>query len=133
MAIDYYELTLIGTHSNSTIPVGAINQSSQTVSYKYVLSEGNYTAASITAIDLCGQRSETISLILTNTTSTDHLDTVLNVATSDTQQSQITAIGAGIGIPLGIIVVALLVILIILAIKVYRLQTAHIYDVRNNM
>ena len=40
--------------------------SQQTLSYKYVISEGNYTAVSITAVDLCGQRSKSSQVKLSN-------------------------------------------------------------------
>lgn len=53
-AIDYYEVKLIGTPDNSnTFFYRATTQ--QTFSSKYVLSERNFTAANITAVDLCEQ------------------------------------------------------------------------------
>ena len=63
-AIEYYELTLIGTHTNSTKTVHTGTDSQQTFSHKQVVSEGNYTAASITAVDVCGQRSEPSYFVL---------------------------------------------------------------------
>ena len=71
-----------------------------------MLPEGNYTAASITAVSLCGQRSEPLELILTNITM-DLL--VSNVATSDinTQQNQVVAVGAGLGVTLGVVTIVM--------------------------
>ena len=74
-----------------------------------MLSEGNYSVASIiiTDTDLCGQRSERTQLILTNTTTIiDHLDTVSNVATSESESDINNRVKLQlliIGIPLGII------------------------------
>lgn len=67
-AIDYYEIILMGTHTNSTMSMCMTDPSLPMFSYKYVLSEGNYTAASITAVDLCGQRSEPSLVELMNAT-----------------------------------------------------------------
>ena len=116
MAINYYELTMVGTHVNNTLklPVGMIDQPLQRV----VLSEGNYTAASIIAVDLCGQRSAPSELILTNTTT----DSVSNMPTSDTQKSRVVAIGTGLGVTLSvvtIVMVASIITVIILALYVH--------------
>ena len=104
MSIDYYELTLVGSHINYSLSVCMIDQLQQIVSYKHVLQEGNYTTASITAVDLCGQRSEPSELILTNITMNL---LVSNVATSDidTQQNQVIAVGAGLGVTLGVVTI----------------------------
>ena len=98
MAINYYELTLVGTHVNNTLklPVGMTDQPLQRV----VLSEGNYTTASIIAVDLCGQRSAPSELILTNTTR----DSVSN---SDTQKSRVVAIGTGLGVTLSVVTIVM--------------------------
>ena len=85
MPVDYYELTLVGSHINFSLSVCMIDQLQQMVSYKHVVPEGNYTAASITAVDLCGQRSKPPEVILTNITM--DLLLVSNVPTSDTEQS----------------------------------------------
>ena len=118
MAINYYELTMVGTHVNNTLklPVGMIDQPLQRV----VLSEGNYTAASIIAVDLCGQRSEPSELILTNITM--DLLLVSNVPTGDTERSQVIAVGVGLGVTLGvvtIVMVASIITVIILALYVH--------------
>ena len=121
MAIDYYEITLVGSHVNNTLSVCMIDQPQQTVSYKYVLPEGNYTAASITAVDLCGKRSAPSELILKNIDP----DTIIDVAT---QQSQSRAVGAGLGAALGvtlIIVVALIIAVIIIRIRCHKLVLNH--------
>ena len=96
MPVDYYELTLVGSHVNFSLSVCMIDQLQQMVSYKHMVPEGNYTAASITAVDLCGQRSEPPEVILTNITM--DLLLVSNVPTSDTEQSQVIAVGAGLGV-----------------------------------
>ena len=54
-AIDYYELTLNGPNTSSTtVKVDA----AVSLPYKFVLPEGNFTTVSVTAVDVCGQRSE---------------------------------------------------------------------------
>lgn len=64
-AIDFYELTVIGTPTNSnTFFYRATEQ--QKFSSKYVLPEGNYTAVRIMAVDLCEQRSEPSQVMLSN-------------------------------------------------------------------
>ena len=66
-AIDFYELTLIGTPNNSTFLYKAAGtMAQQTFSSKYVLSDGNYTAVGITVVDLCEQRSESSQIMLSN-------------------------------------------------------------------
>ena len=123
-AIDYYEITLMGTHSNDTIITECMtstNQALEVLSYKYVLSEGNYTSVSIIAVDICGERSEPIQVLLTNTTT---VSVRSNTATSDTQQS-VAVTGAVLGVLLSISVViaaALLITVIILAIRVHHHQ-----------
>ena len=121
----------MGSHVNYSLSVCMIDQLQQTVSYKRVLPEGNYTAASITVVDLCGQRSKPSELILTNITM--DLLLVSNVPTSDTEQSQVTAIGAGLGVTLGvvtIVMVASIITVIILAFYVhsYRKGAAATYS-----
>ena len=85
-------------------------QSPQTLSYKYVLSERNYTTASITAVDLCGQRSEPTQLELTNATT-------INICASSvgSRESRSTvAIGAGsVGVTLTVIIIALSIVILI--------------------
>ena len=56
--IELYDITLLRNHSNGTNNSIRVAASSQTLSYKYSVLDGNYTAASIVAVDLCGQRSE---------------------------------------------------------------------------
>ena len=56
--IMFYDISLLRNHSDdgTSIHVAA---SRQTLSYKYTVSNSaNYTRASITAVDFCGQRSE---------------------------------------------------------------------------
>ena len=77
-AIDFYELTLIGTPNNNTFFYRATgNMAQQTFSSEYVLPGGNYTAVRITAIDLCEQRSDPSQIMLNN------IATVPNTCTSE--------------------------------------------------
>lgn len=56
--IRFYDINLLRNHSDDGMSIH-VAASKQTLSYKYTLSSsGNYTQASITAVDLCGQRSE---------------------------------------------------------------------------
>ena len=68
--IDYYELTLIGDADTKTTTivydVGADSQ--QSFTHTLVVSAGrNYITANITAVDVCGQRSEPSHFALTTT------------------------------------------------------------------
>ena len=67
-AIDYYDVTLTGSDHPYSINIH-VAASQQTFSYKYMLSDGNSSEASIEAVDVCGQRSEptSLELIVTNT------------------------------------------------------------------
>ncbi|MCG8626819.1 MAG: hypothetical protein MJE68_33060 [Proteobacteria bacterium] len=77
-AIDFYELMLVGTPNNNTFFYRATgNMAQQTFSFKYVLSEGNYTAVRITVVDLCEQKSEPSQIML------DNIVTVPNTCTSE--------------------------------------------------
>ena len=55
--IRFYDISLLRNHSDGmSISVAALRQ---TLSYMYAVSNsGNYTRASIAAVDFCGQRSE---------------------------------------------------------------------------
>jgi hypothetical protein len=67
--IDYYELTLIGTHSNTTTIVKYVGPNpQQSFSHNITLevSERNcIMSASILAVDMCGQQSEQSYFVLT--------------------------------------------------------------------
>ena len=86
------------------MPVCMTDQSLQTLSlYEYdtVLSEGIYTEASITAVDLCGRRSnssEPIQLEVISRTTAN----ISNPTITDAQQSKIIA---GLSVPLAILIV----------------------------
>ena len=81
-AIDYYELTLIGNADSSTTTivyyVGADTQ--QSFSHKIVVSDKTYMAANITAVDVCGQRSEPSHFALATIVSESNISTFLNPA-----------------------------------------------------
>ena len=89
-AIDYFEITLMGTHTNNTISVrmAESDQYLQTFSQKYVLPEGNYTSVSIAAVDLCGKRSNHVQVQLINTTMVSTCSPTLAPSTSDTKHTQ---------------------------------------------
>ena len=54
-AIDYYDLTLNGSNTSSTtVKVDA----AVSLPYMFLVPEGNFTTVSVTAVDMCGQRSE---------------------------------------------------------------------------
>ena len=114
-AIDYYEITLIGTHTNSTMSTRKTDQSLQTMSFKYVLSEGNYTAASITAVDLCEQKSDLSLVELMNVTIVQV--NFSDMAISDTRQNSCVAAVGGISGIAAITIIAALSLGVILVIK----------------
>ena len=77
--IDYYELTLIGKHPNTATRVYVGADPQQPLSHiLQVDSERNYTSASILAVDVCGQRSESSLFainsipIMTDTPNSNH-------------------------------------------------------------
>ena len=112
-AIDYYEVILVGTHTNSTMSVCMTGQSQQTLPYMSVLSEGNYTAVSITAVDCCGQRSKP-SLVTELNNATTISDSQTNPAINDNIMSQSRATDGG---PIaGVIITVLLTIFLLVAI-----------------
>ena len=96
-------------------------QSLQTLSYKYVLSEGNYTAASITAVDLCGQKSEPTQLELTNATTND-----ICASNVDISDAVVVGVCVGVLVVLAAIVIALSIILPILCYCIYRHQSEQV-------
>ena len=105
----------MGTHTNSTILMRMTDQSLQMLSYKYVLSEANYTAASITAVDLCGQRSEPSLVEFVN--STINSDPI----TGNMRQDNFVAVVGSLGVFVAITIVesiALGAILVIACVKV---------------
>jgi hypothetical protein len=119
-AIDFYELTLIGTPNSNTFFYRATTQ--QTFSSKYVLSEGNYTAVRITAVDVCEQRSEPSQIMLSNinnptvaTTSESIINPQIDELNNTIQNRQHT-----IDILTGFLafIIALLIILIIIAVLI---------------
>ena len=101
------------------MPVCMTDQPLQTLSlYEYdtVLLEGNYTEASITAVDLCGRRSnssEPIQLEVISRTTAN----ISNPTITDAQQSKIIA---GLSVPLAILIV-------IAAAAIITISTGHSY------
>lgn len=89
-AIDYFEIILMGTHTNNTMSVRMAESDRylQTFSQKYVLSEGNYTSVSIVAVNLCGKRSNRVQVQLINTTMVSTCSPTLAPSTSDAKHAQ---------------------------------------------
>ena len=52
--VDHYDMMLIGSHTNSNILVFS-NTQVQIFSYTFGVAEVNYSAVSVTAVDVCGQ------------------------------------------------------------------------------
>ena len=102
--IDYYDITLIGDNRTSSVRVVA---SLQTLSYKYnVLTEGNYTTASVEAVDLCGQRSGTSLVKLTFNNGTSW-----NCANPIPEEYNILVIIAGVSLTVSTVIILLLIII----------------------
>ena len=123
-AIDYFEITLMGTHTNNTMSVRMAESDRylQTFSQKYVLPEGNYTSVSIAAVDLCGKRSNRVQVQLTNTTTVSTCAPNLAPSTSDAkhaQQNEAAITGGVLGVLLLIFVVIAAALLVIVIILVY--------------
>ena len=107
------------------MPVCMTDQPLQTLSlYEYdtVLSEGIYTEASITAVDLCGRRSnssEPIQLeVISRTTANISKPTITE---SDAQQSKNLIIG--LSVPLAIILLLIIIVIaaaVIITIIIYN-------------
>ena len=134
-AIDFYELTLIGTPNSNTFFYRTATQ--QTFSFKYVLSEGNYSAMRITAVDLCEQRSESSQIMLSNTNNLVSMGTVATtselVINQQIDQQCTTDILAGIlaftiALIIAIIIIAAMIIIyIIIVFKRVSRKSVEIY------
>ena len=117
-AIDYFEITLMGTNTNNTMSVRMAESDRylQTFSQKYVLPEGNYTSVSIAAVDLCGKRSNRVQAQLTNTTMVSTC--VLNLArdAKHVQQNEAAITGGVLSMLLliSVVIAAVLLAVIIL-------------------
>ena len=119
-AIDFYELMLIGTPNNNTFFYRATGpMAQQTFSFKYVLSEGNYTAVRITVIDLCEQRSEPSQIMLSNIetvpNTSESVTTPLTDGVNDNMQRTINILA---GILAFMFVLLIVVIIIVIALIV---------------
>ena len=86
--IDYYNITLIGSHTNYTVTLDRLT-SLQTYLYSFGVSEANYSAVSVTAVDVCGQTSESL---LNLTSSVEILSTLCTCQNS--QQSEVIGLSA---------------------------------------
>ena len=102
-AVDYFEITLMGTHTKKTMSVRMAESDRylQTFSQKYLLPEGNYTSVSIAAVDLCGKRSSRVQVQLMNTSTVSTCSPTLAPSTSDakhTQQNEAAITGGVLGV-----------------------------------
>ena len=87
--------------------------SMQTLSFKYVLSEGSYTAASITAVDLCGQRSEPFDLeLMVNNTNRGLTTSTM----CDLKKSTVDGLAGALALVIAIIIALFIVIITIIVI-----------------
>ena len=88
--ISFYDISLLRNHSDDGTSLRSIHVSAsrQTLSYKYAVSNsGNYTRASITAVDFCGQRSEAsefqlmavIDCMISDAESSDHYQQTIDI------------------------------------------------------
>ena len=121
-AIDFYELMLIGTPNNNTFFYRATgNMAQQTFSFKYVLSEGNYTAVRITIVDLCEQKSEPLQIMLSNietVPNTSESDSVITPQTDEVNDNMQRTINILTGILAFMFVLLIVVIIIVIALIV---------------
>lgn len=118
-SIDYFEITLIGTRTNNTmtLSVRMSDQYSlqQTFSQKYLLTEGNYTSVSVTAVDLCGKRSKNIRVHLTNTTTASMTMCDSSLGASDAQQqNSVAAIVLGVLLLIFMVLAAALLVAVVI-------------------
>ena len=90
------------------------DQSMQTLSYKFVLSEGNYTAVSIMVVDLCGQISKPSLLELRNATTIS--DSPINPAINDMNQNRANVGGLTAGVVIMTVVASVLGIALVVLI-----------------
>jgi hypothetical protein len=138
-AINYFEITLMGTHSNNTMSVrmAKSDQYLQIFSQKYVLSEGNYTSVSITAVDLYGKRSNQVQAHLINTTTVSMCaPNLVNSTSADVQQNEAAITGGVLGVLLliSVLIAAVLLVAIIILVHHHKNKSsdAVIYIANNN-
>ena len=108
--MSFYDISLLRNHSDDGTSLKSIHvaASRQTLSYKYaVSSSGNYTRASITAIDICGQRSEASEFQLMAVTDCN----ISDGESSDHYQQTIDILAGLLAVTIAIII-ALLIIFI---------------------
>ena len=112
-AIDYYELVLSGSTTNSTI----FNVSADvSLPYMFVLPKGDFTRASVTAVDMCGQRSEPAEIKLVNVTTPADVSPGPNICGIEMKQleNKVTGLGSTLGIALFTYSLLLLLLLFLL-------------------
>jgi hypothetical protein len=102
--IRFYDISLLRNHSDGTnlnLKSIRVSASRQTPSYKYaVANNGNYTRASITAVDFCGQSSEASEFQLT-----DGSITKLNTGLNDRYQQTIDILAGVLAVAIAAIIV----------------------------
>lgn len=114
--IEYYELTLNESGTGSTILKVPADVS---LPYKFVLPKGKLTIANVTAVDVCGERSEPASV--TKLTDTSVPLSTIN-AEKQQQQQEVNGLGSGFGIVLAIVIVLSIVLIvgILLILRLYK-------------
>jgi hypothetical protein len=120
--IRFYDISLLRNHSDGTnlnLKSIRVSASRQTLSYKYAVSNSvNYTRASITAVDLCGQRSEASEFQLMQVAD----GSVTNAESSDHYQQTIDILAGVLAVAIATII-ALLIIFI--PIMIYHSTTSN--------
>ena len=108
--IDYYNVTLIGSHTNNSMLIHKPT-SAKTYLHRFEVSETNYSAVSVEAVDICGQSSEPLQSVLNLISSTG---TSSNPSANDGQQN-VTGLGVAFAVmtTITIVLVVTLITLIV--------------------
>ena len=107
-AIEYYNLTLYGSDIKSTLKVPM----DASLPYKVVLPEGKFLVANLTAVDMCGQRSEPAITMLKNTSESGNAIEDIEKQLQE-QKSKTDDVGAGLGVVVVLLVIGILVLVVI--------------------
>ena len=114
--IDHYDVTLIGSHLNNTLLLQIPSDTlPQTFSYNFGIPETNYSAVSVTAVDVCGQRGESSESALNHLT----LPTGSMPSFSNCKQTEIC-----IGVTVPLIIILLLVTMLLLGVSIGKVRKA---------
>jgi hypothetical protein len=106
--VRFYDINLLRNHSDENLKSVRVSASRQTISYKYAVSNsGNYTRASITAVDLCGQRSEASEFQLMAVT--DSSVTIVNAESNDCYRQTSDILAGVFAVAIAIIIVLFII------------------------